>query len=91
MKNEQFVYVTYIRTTPEQLWQALTSPEFTQRYWLQTRQISDWQPGAAWRAVDPEGKAIISGEIIEIDRPRKLVFTWRNKRSPRLQRKVIRA
>jgi uncharacterized protein YndB with AHSA1/START domain len=63
--------VTYIRTTPEQLWQALTAPEFTQRYWLQTRQISDWKPGAAWRAVNPEGKSIISGEIIEIEPPKK--------------------
>lgn len=84
MKHEQFVYVTYIRTTPEKLWQALTAPEFTQRYWLQTRQESEWKPGASWRAVNPEGQAIIGGEIIEIDRPRKLVFTWRNETNPEI-------
>jgi uncharacterized protein YndB with AHSA1/START domain len=82
MKPEQFVYVTYIRTTPEKLWQALTAPEFTQRYWLQTKQESAWKPGASWRAVAPDGQAIISGEIITIDRPKKLVFTWRNETKP---------
>jgi uncharacterized protein YndB with AHSA1/START domain len=84
MKPEQFVYVTYIRTTPEKLWQALTAPEFTQRYWLQTKQESAWKPGASWRCVNPEGKTIISGEIIEIEPPRKLVFTWRNETKPEI-------
>ena len=43
------------------------------------------KPGAAWRAVNPEGKAIITGEIIAIDRPRKLVFTWRNETNPEIK------
>lgn len=85
MKNEQFVYVTYIRTTPEKLWQALTQPEFTQRYWMQTRQESAWKPGASWRLLNLEGKAINSGEIIEIEPPRKMVFTWRKETNPEIK------
>ena len=53
MKREPFVYVTYIRTTPEKLWQALTAPELTQRDWRQTRQESAWKPSASWGAVAP--------------------------------------
>ena len=85
MKNEQFVHVTYIRTTPEKLWQALTAAEFTERYWLQTRQISEWKPGAPWRAVNPEGTPIISGEIIAIEPPKKMVLSWRNETNPEIK------
>lgn len=77
MSKEEFVYVTYIRTTPEKLWQALTKPEFTQRYWLGTRQVSIWEMGASWNLLDPEGRVVNSGEIIEIQPPQKMVFTWR--------------
>src|ERR1700735_4231467 len=45
VENPSFVYTTYIRTTPEQLWQALTEPAFTQRYWSITFE-SDWKPGS---------------------------------------------
>ena len=44
-----FVYVTYIRTTPERLWSALTTWEFMQQYWFGMRAESDWRPGSAWR------------------------------------------
>ena len=49
MAGSRFAYVTYIRTTPEKLWQALIDPEITRRYWCETRQESEWKPGAAWR------------------------------------------
>jgi uncharacterized protein YndB with AHSA1/START domain len=45
MAESRFVYVTYIRTTPEKLWQALIDPEFTRRYWVGTWQESEWEPG----------------------------------------------
>ena len=84
-EKEKLVFVTCIRTTPEKLWEALTESGFTQRYWLQTRQVTEWKPGASWRAVNLEGKAIISGEIIEIEPPKKLVFTWRNETNPEIK------
>jgi uncharacterized protein YndB with AHSA1/START domain len=45
MAKSRFVYVTYIRTTPERLWQALIDPDFTRQYWVETWQESEWKPG----------------------------------------------
>ena len=65
MAESRFVYVTYIRTTLEKLWQALIDPEFTRRYWCETTQDCDWKPGASWRIMIPDGRVADSGEIIE--------------------------
>jgi uncharacterized protein YndB with AHSA1/START domain len=80
MASSRFVYVTYIRTTPEKLWQALIDPDFTRRYWLECWQESEWKPGSPWQAMVPGGRVIVTGEIIEIDKPRKLVLTWRGEK-----------
>jgi uncharacterized protein YndB with AHSA1/START domain len=82
MEKPQFVYVTYIRTTPEKLWQALTQPEFTRRYWCDSRQESEWKKGASWRIVIPDGRDAASGEVLEIDPPRRLVLSWRDELRP---------
>src|SRR5262249_25664249 len=85
MADSRFVYVTYIRTTAEKLWQALIQPEFTRRYWVGTWQESDWKPGASWRIVASDGRVFDSGEVIEIDPPRKLVLSWQNQFRPELK------
>lgn len=82
----KFVYVIYIRTTAEKLWQALTEPEFTRQYWAATWQESDWKPGSSWRIMIPDGRVADSGEIVEIDPPRRLVLTWRNEFRPELHK-----
>jgi len=76
MTGSTFVYVTYIRTTAETLWDALTQPEFTRRYWAETWQESAWKSGADWRLMIPDGRVGDVGTIIEVDRPRKLVIEW---------------
>jgi uncharacterized protein YndB with AHSA1/START domain len=76
--SEKFVYITYIRTTPEKLWDALTKPEFTRAYWCETWQESTWEAGSRWRIMIPDGRVADSGEVLEIDRPRRLVLSWRN-------------
>ncbi|MES1202840.1 MAG: SRPBCC domain-containing protein, partial [Pseudomonadota bacterium] len=53
MAKSSFVYVTYIRTTPEKLWRALTQPEFTRQYWVGTIQESEWKKGASWKMIAP--------------------------------------
>ena len=76
--------MTYIRTTPEKLWQALIDPEFTRQYWAETWQESEWKHGAAWRIMLPDGRVANSGEILEIDPPRRLVLTWRKEFDPEM-------
>jgi uncharacterized protein YndB with AHSA1/START domain len=82
MAESQFVYVIYIRTTAEKLWQALTEPEFTRRYWMATTQESEWKPGASWRIVFADERTADSGEIVEIEPPWRLVQTWRHEIIP---------
>jgi uncharacterized protein YndB with AHSA1/START domain len=85
MKTEQFVYVTYIRTTPEKLWKALIEPEFTRQCWFNTTQESEWKPGASWKILMPDGGVTDSGEVLEIEPNRRLVLKWRNEFKPELK------
>ena len=85
MANDKFVYVTYIRTTAEKLWDALTLPEFTRAYWYGATQDSDWKEGASWSLRMPDGTVADSGRILEIDKPRRLVLSWRNEFRPELR------
>jgi len=85
MAKSEFVYVIHIRATPEKLWQALTQPEFTRQFFCGTVQESDWKMGAAWRIMIPDGRVADSGEILEIEPPRRLVLKWRNEFMPELR------
>ena len=78
MSESKFVYVTYIRTTPDKLWKALTEPEFTMKWWCETRQRSDWRKGSSWQLTAPGDRVADSGEVLEIDPPNRLVVSWRN-------------
>jgi uncharacterized protein YndB with AHSA1/START domain len=78
MIGDQFVYVTFIRTTREKLWDALTKPEFTRLYWYGVTQESDWKAGSSWTMKFQDGRVADAGEVLEIDRPRRLVLKWRN-------------
>lgn len=85
MSGSKFVYVTYIRTTPEKLWRALIDPEFTRQYWAGTYQESDWKLGSDWRIMIPDGRVGDSGKVLEIDPPRRLALSWRNEFMPELK------
>ena len=82
MNKPRFVYVTYIRSTPDKVWDALTKPEFTRRYWMETWQDSKWEPGSPWKLMLPDGRVADAGEVVEADRPRRLVLRWRNELFP---------
>jgi uncharacterized protein YndB with AHSA1/START domain len=83
--ESRFVYVIYIRTTPAKLWQALTDPEFTRQYWVETWQDCQWKPGASWKLMLPDGRVGDAGEVLEIDPPRRLVLSWRCEFMPELR------
>lgn len=83
--SSKFVYVTYIRTTAEKLWDALTQPEFTRQYWAETWQDCDWTPGASWKLMIPDGRVGDSGKVLEIDRPRRLVLHWHTQFMPEMK------
>ena len=83
--SSTFVYVTFIRTTPERLWSALTSPEFTKQYWFGVHHDTDWKVGSSWQMVFPDGRIADTGEIVESDPPRRLVLKWRNEFRPELK------
>lgn len=74
----QFVYVTYIRTTPQQLWSALTSAEFIRQYWFGCNVESEWRAGASWKLSFADGRPADAGEIVELEPGKKLVIRWRN-------------
>jgi uncharacterized protein YndB with AHSA1/START domain len=82
--TSKFVYVTYIRTTPEKLWAALTEPEFTKQYWLGAHVESDFKTGSPWKLAFDDGRLADSGEILESDPPRRLVIKWLNQWSPEI-------
>jgi len=82
MDRSTFVYVTYIRTTPEKLWSALTEPEFMKQYWFGMHGESTWTAGSPWKLVASDGKTAAIGEIVESDPPKRLVFRWQDKLVP---------
>ena len=75
LRKPEFVYVTYIETTPEKLWEALTNSEFSKRYWFGTEVKSDWKVGSPFALV-MNGTTTDVGEILEVDRPRRLSYTF---------------
>jgi uncharacterized protein YndB with AHSA1/START domain len=85
MARSTFVYVTYIRTTPEKLWSALTDSQFIEQYWFGFNCESQWTAGSSWKMVSGDGEIYDSGEIVEADPPRRLVVRWQHQKRPELK------
>lgn len=78
-QTTSFVYVTYIASTPEKVFQAIIRPEIARRYWGHEN-VSDWSPGSRWehiRANDARTVELV-GDVVEISPPTRLVITWAN-------------
>jgi uncharacterized protein YndB with AHSA1/START domain len=76
-EKTSFVYVTYIRSTPEKVFEAITKPDIARRYWGHEN-VSDWKPGSSWEHVraNEERKTQIVGKVVEVSAPTRLVITW---------------
>src|SRR5918998_527237 len=81
MSGSKFVYVTYIRTTPEKLWHALTTPEIIKQYRFGMYVESEWKVGSTW-SMYADGSLMDSGEILECVAPTRLVMSWLNEWQP---------
>jgi len=84
MTGSSFVYVTYIRSPQQKVWDALTTPEFQKIYWFGGHQESSWKKGAAWKMIMPDHGLTDSGEILESDPPNRVAIKWRNEFRPEL-------
>ncbi|MFN8526130.1 MAG: SRPBCC domain-containing protein [Chloroflexota bacterium] len=77
MKPPAHVYEVYIRTTPERLWEALTTPELSQQYYYGTLVSCGSKVGDPISYRQPDGKRVIEGEILELEHSKRLVHTFR--------------
>lgn len=84
MNPLKHVFEIEIRTTPEALWQAITDPDYTHRYYHETRVHSDWQNGSPYAYVMDDGRTAIEGSVLESDPPRRLVTTFSMRYRPEL-------
>jgi uncharacterized protein YndB with AHSA1/START domain len=75
-ERPKFVYVTYIAASPEKVWQALTDPDVTEKYWFGFRVAANGKAGERMTATDPKGKVAHHDPIIESDPPRRLSYAW---------------
>lgn len=84
-QQTSFVYVTFIRTTPDKLWSALTDANQMKEYWFGMHFQTSWERGAEWQMIFPDGKIADTGEILELDRPKRIRLKWRNEFRPELK------
>ncbi|HET7793732.1 MAG TPA: SRPBCC family protein [Rhizobacter sp.] len=76
-EKTSFVYVTYIRSTPEKVFDAITRPEIARRYWGHEN-VSEWRHGSSWEHVRANDQRTVQvvGQVVEVARPTRLVITW---------------
>lgn len=83
--ESSFVYVTFIATTPERLWSALTDANQMKEYWFGMQIQTEWKTGAEWQMIFPDGRVADRGEILELERPKRMQLKWRNEFRPELK------
>jgi uncharacterized protein YndB with AHSA1/START domain len=85
MARSTFTYVTYIRTTQQKLWTALTDAKFIKQYWFGMNIESQWKAGSSWKISTDKGELYDEGSIVEADPPKRLVIRWQHAIKPELK------
>lgn len=80
-QKPEFLYVTYINTTPRKLWKALVDPKLIREYWMGRHNTSSWKRGAVLESRSPEGELEWQGKILESEAPRRLVYSFQGEES----------
>lgn len=83
------IYITYIRASPQRIWDALTRSEFTSQFLFGRTVESDWRQGSPWRMLQPDGSPDVSGEVLESDPPRRLKVSWRVEWAGQLEPAIV--
>jgi len=77
MTKPDQIYTSYIKTTPEKLWAAITNPEFTRQYWGGHANVSEWKKGATWEHQDTSNKLVrVAGVVLEYTPYTRLALSW---------------
>lgn len=78
-EKTSFLYVTYIHSTPDKVFEAITKPDLARRYWGHEN-VSDWQPGSRWEHIRANDQRTVElvGTVVEVTPPKRLVMTWTN-------------
>jgi uncharacterized protein YndB with AHSA1/START domain len=84
MTASTYVYITYIRATPQRLWSVLTGPAL-RPCWFGMGLETDWQAGSPWRLLFLDGRVADTGQVLACEPPRRLELTWRNEFKPELR------
>lgn len=82
MKKPDYIYVVVIAKSPEEVWEGLTSPEFTKQYWHKTEVSSDFEVGSPIQFMTDSGHIGCEGKILTVDYPAELTFTWQFPNNP---------
>ena len=81
-EKAEYVYVTYINSTAEKVFSAITEPKFTEQYWSHHHNASDWKVGSRWQHQDAKDSSLVDvvGKVLENSRPNRLVISWASPR-----------
>jgi uncharacterized protein YndB with AHSA1/START domain len=78
MAESRYAYVSYIRSTPQTVWDALVSAEAMKAYFFGLPFEAELRAGGAWRRLFPDGALMTEGEFIDVEPPKRLAMSWRN-------------